>query len=97
MGKPCPFLSSDGKCLIYERRPLDCRLWPIMVYIDLESREKVVYLDMECPAVREGRVPKELVQRIVNELKKLHLDEKWLEKYTLAPWPNNLVEIMRFK
>lgn len=96
-GKPCPFLSPEGMCTIYENRPLDCRLWPVMVYIDFKSREKVVYLDMDCPAVREGKIPRELVEKIVNELKKLKLDERWLEKYTLAPWPNNLVEVTRYK
>ena len=27
--KPCPFLSSDNLCLIYEVRPDGCRLYPI--------------------------------------------------------------------
>jgi Fe-S-cluster containining protein len=96
-GKPCPFLSESGKCTIYSRRPLDCRLWPVLVYIDFKTREKIVYLDLDCPAVREGRIPAGLIEKIVEAVKNLELDEKWLEKYTLAPWPNNLVEIARFK
>ncbi|MEM1641806.1 MAG: YkgJ family cysteine cluster protein [Desulfurococcaceae archaeon] len=95
--KPCPFLDSRSLCTIYNKRPLDCRLWPIIVYIDFKTREKVVYLDMDCPAAKEGRIPREIIEKIVEEIKKLELNESWLEKYTLAPWPNNLVEITRYK
>ncbi|MEM1695016.1 MAG: hypothetical protein QXO48_01915 [Desulfurococcaceae archaeon] len=77
--------------------PLDCRLWPIIVYIDFKTREKVVYLDMDCPAAKEGRIPREIIEKIVEEIKKVELNESWLEKYTLAPWPNNLMEITRYK
>lgn len=96
-GKPCPYLDEKGYCTIYKERPLDCRLWPVIVYIDFKTQERVVYLDLECPAVREGRIPASLINRIVEELKKAELDDAWLEKYTLAPWPNNLIEVTRFK
>lgn len=96
-GKPCPYLSREGYCTVYEKRPLDCRLWPVIVYIDFNTRERVVYLDLECPAVREGKLPKELIEKIIEAIKSVHLSDEWLEKYTLAPWPNNFVEILRFK
>jgi Fe-S-cluster containining protein len=96
-GNPCPFLDPQGRCTIYEKRPFDCRVWPIMMYIDLETRERVIYLDLDCPAVREGRIPLNLVKRIVETLKTAEISDEWLERYTLAPWPNNLVEIERFK
>ncbi|MGC8983240.1 MAG: YkgJ family cysteine cluster protein [Desulfurococcaceae archaeon] len=96
-GAPCPYLDPSGRCLVYKERPLDCRAWPVLVYIDFETRERVVYLDLDCPAAREGRIPKELIDKIVNVMKELDLDDEWLERYTLAPWPNNLVEITRFK
>ena len=96
-GKPCPFLDESGKCTIYSKRPLDCRLWPVLVYIDFKTRERVVYLDLDCPAVREGRLPIEVVKKIMETIKNLELSDEWLEKYTLAPWPNNLIEITRFK
>jgi hypothetical protein len=47
--------------------------------------------------VRSGKIPVSVVKRIVEALKNLELSDEWLEKYTLAPWPNNLVEIGRFK
>ena len=96
-GKPCPFLNKNGKCTVYSKRPLDCRLWPVLVYIDFKTRERVVYLDLECPAVREGRIPVDLVKKILRAVEDLELSDEWLEKYTLAPWPNNLVEIARFR
>jgi len=68
-----------------------------MVYYDFRTGERVVHLDLDCPAVAEGRIPRELVDRIVEEIRKLEIDEEWLKRYTLAPWPNHLVELCRFK
>ncbi|MEM1701266.1 MAG: YkgJ family cysteine cluster protein [Desulfurococcaceae archaeon] len=96
-GKPCPYLSENGFCKIYEKRPFDCRLWPVVVYIDLKTMEKVIYLDKECPAVIENRIPPSLINRIIEEVRKIDFDEKWLIKYTLAPWPNNFIEIARIR
>jgi len=96
-GKPCPYLSKEGYCTVYERRPLDCRLWPVLVYVDFSTRERVIYLDLECPAVKEGKVSASLIKQIVKALMEIDFDEEWLEKYTLAPWPNNLIEIARYK
>lgn len=96
-GEPCPFLASNGNCSIYEKRPFDCRLWPVVIYIDPETREKIVYLDLDCPALRDLRIPPFVINRILKGLVDLEFDETWLEKYTLAPWPNNFIEIFRFK
>lgn len=96
-GKPCPYLDEAGRCGIYRNRPLDCRLWPVMLYYDFKTGERVVYLDLDCPAASEGRIPRELIDTIVGELKKLVIDEDWLKRYTLAPWPNNLVELCRLR
>ncbi|MEM1662064.1 MAG: YkgJ family cysteine cluster protein [Desulfurococcaceae archaeon] len=96
-GKPCPFLNDNGFCNIYFKRPFDCRLWPVMVYLDYTTGERIVYLDLDCPAVREGRINGELVGRIVDIVKNIDFNDDWLAKYTDAPWPNNLIEIARFK
>ncbi|MCX8185073.1 MAG: YkgJ family cysteine cluster protein [Sulfolobales archaeon] len=95
-GIPCQYLDGEGLCAIYSRRPLDCRLWPVMVYYDFNTGEKIVYLDLDCPAVSSGRISRELIDDIVSRLKEIEFDEEWLKKYTLAPWPNHLVEIARF-
>lgn len=96
-GKPCPYLDERGFCRIYSVRPFDCRVWPILLYYDFEKDEKVIYLDLDCPAAAENKIPKEILDRIVSILKSIKIDKEWLKKYTLAPWPNNLREIERFK
>lgn len=96
-GKPCAFLDERGFCRIYDKRPFDCRLWPILVYIDFKTNERVVYLDLDCPAARERRIDHGVINRIVNVVKEIDFDDDWLKRYTSAPWPNNLIEIARFK
>jgi Fe-S-cluster containining protein len=96
-GKPCPFLDEKGLCSIYPERSFDCRLWPILLYYDFNTDEKVAYLDLECPAVEKGLIDKEFVEKVIEVLKSIKIDENWLKKYTLAPWPNRLKEVYRFK
>lgn len=76
---------------------MDCRVWPVIMYYDFKTNERVIYLDLDCEAVRENRVPVSLINKIVEVLKNTPLDDEWLKKYTLAPWPNNLIEIARVK
>ncbi|MEM2658891.1 MAG: YkgJ family cysteine cluster protein [Zestosphaera sp.] len=96
-GLSCPYLDDTGMCSIYVRRPLDCRLWPVILYYDFKTGEKVIYLDLDCPAVASGKLPSDLIKNVIEELKKLSLDIEWLKKYTLAPWPNHLIEVARIK
>lgn len=96
-GKVCPFLSNEGGCTIYERRPFDCRLWPVMVYYDFKTDEYIIILDLECPAAREGRIPPETLRKMVEVAKEARLKKKWVMKYTLSPWPKNYVVLERFK
>ena len=42
--KKCMFLGEDLKCSIYDKRPLMCRLYPI-----LWRKPDLVYIDMLCP------------------------------------------------
>ncbi len=92
-GKPCPYLSEDNLCKIYPVRPFDCKIWPVIMYYDSKTGDRVIYLDLQCPAVTENRLPKEVVNKIVEVLRKTNVDEEWLKRYTLAPWPNTLREI----
>lgn len=94
-GFPCPYLDESGLCTIYPKRPLDCRLWPVMVYYDFSTGERIVYLDLDCPAASAGRIPQEVISGIVSRLRDEDFDEEWLKRYTLAPWPNHLTEIAR--
>lgn len=95
--KPCPYLDEKGFCKIYSVRPFDCRVWPILLYYDFKKDEKVIYLDLDCPAAAKNMIPKELLDNIISVIKSIEIDKEWLKKYTLAPWPNNLKEIERFK
>lgn len=96
-GRPCPFLDAVGRCSIYPYRAFDCRLWPIILYYDFNTGEKVVYLDLECPAAATGKIDEAFIENVVGYLKRCRIDIEWLKKYTLAPWPNNLKEIARFR
>jgi len=96
-GKPCPALTADGRCSIYKIRPVDCRMWPVMVYIDEKTGEKVAYLDLECLAAAEGRIGEDFINRVLEGYKKLRIDTEWLKRYTAAPWPNRLKEVSRWR
>ena len=47
-GGKCVFIDENGRCRIYERRPLGCRLYPL-VFDELEGPT----IDWECPLARE--------------------------------------------
>lgn len=64
----CYFLH-DGRCVIYEARPLGCRAYPVVFNVTTRNCE----LDDECPAVDTidyGEILSkcEIVMRIVGEL-----------------------------
>jgi Fe-S-cluster containining protein len=45
----CSFLGADGNCTVYEKRPLECRIFPF----DFEERDGVIHWmvwDSVCPA-----------------------------------------------
>jgi len=47
--RPCPFLTSDRLCGIYDIRPTDCKSWPLTL-ADHNSTKLLV--DTACPASR---------------------------------------------
>ena len=96
-GGVCPYLRDDGLCSIYPKRPFDCRFWPLMIHYDSLNDEFVILLDMECPAAREGRIPRELLDKMVKTVLDAGIDEKWVKKFTQTPWHKNLKEIARVK
>lgn len=96
-GGVCPYLRQDGFCDIYPKRPFDCRFWPLMIHYDSVRDEFVLLLDMECPAAREGRIPEELLNRMIKTVLDAGLDEDWVKRFTSTPWHGNLRELMRVK
>ncbi len=61
-GYHCPaFDARTNGCRIYERRPLDCRLYPLALMWNQEHDEVLLGWDAKCPFMRE-RVPGEIAE-----------------------------------
>jgi len=63
VGGRCFFLSSEGRCTIYDIRPFGCRLYPLIMSLP----SMVPILDEECPHREEFRIEPEDIM----ELRKL--------------------------
>jgi len=96
-GGICPYLRQDGLCSVYPKRPFDCRFWPLMIHYDKASDEFVILLDLECPAAREGKIPEELLNKMIKTVLDAGIDEEWVKKFTTTPWHGNLRELLRVK
>jgi hypothetical protein len=67
-GCRCPFFQTEaGKCSIYDRRPLDCRLYPLVLMYDELGKEVWLAADEACPFVFE-RVGAPEFQQAVGEV-----------------------------
>lgn len=50
----CPaFESTTGRCLIYDQRPLDCRLYPLVLMWNASHDQVVLGWDSTCPYTKE--------------------------------------------
>jgi Fe-S-cluster containining protein len=47
----CPYLTRQNKCLIYKRRPLICRAYPLTIHIDGKAD-----LDKKCQACHQAKL-----------------------------------------
>lgn len=60
----CPFLNSaDNKCLIYDQRPFECRLYPFL--INLRKGKVLLTVDLNCFYVAERMNSPEMREYIV--------------------------------
>ena len=50
---PCKFISENSLCLVYDRRPTDCRLFPFDI-IEEKGLFFWVYWNTECPITKAG-------------------------------------------
>lgn len=95
--KPCMFLQDDGKCGIYEKRPLSCRmfgLWPQEMYDERVENFSKIYseygleisdlpLHKQCKSVKRKSEDVELNREIVEGLyEKLHHLDKSIGDFT---------------
>ena len=46
----CPFLSSDGKCMIHEDKPLSCKIFPLVIGLD----DNTLRVSMACKVISEN-------------------------------------------
>jgi|GEM_PF-199086 len=50
----CPFFDiSQNKCTYYRMRPLDCRLYPFILFYDQSYTKIMLGIDSQCPYIRE--------------------------------------------
>jgi len=80
--KPCQFVDKDGKCTVYENRPLSCRcygLWPEEEYKRRVDKFEEAYRDYgltredlplakQCRMIRRADGSKELTMKEIDEL-----------------------------
>jgi len=64
--KACALLGKDGKCTVYEVRPLQCRTFPFWTS-NFESRESYEWLKDFCPGVKKGDGEEFSLRKIVVE------------------------------
>jgi Fe-S-cluster containining protein len=75
----CRFLAGM-KCLVYEKRPVDCRTYPVSPVRDPVTGKVGLYVDMRCPAIRKGLVTPAYVSWAGSEWAGVK-DEGWLSYY----------------
>ena len=75
----CGFFDSP-LCAVYEKRPVDCRTYPVSVKLD----NGVLYfvIDMKCPAVRKGIVTYQFISRAKTAWIKNLPGIEWLKEYS---------------
>jgi uncharacterized protein len=83
-GYLCPaFDSQSGRCGIYERRPLDCRLYPLALMWDKSGQEVLLGWDTKCPFMREE--PSHSIRTYAEQVEKLLQSDSIVEQ--LASYP----------
>jgi Fe-S-cluster containining protein len=65
-------------CMIYSKRPIDCRSYPIT--IDLRGSKPVFVIDLKCPAVRKGIIDRRFINRTIRLWEKNWPSKSWLKK-----------------
>lgn len=82
----CQFFSpATNTCTIYNQRPLDCRLYPLMITYDKDYENIILCLDTKCPYIKDSRQPP-VISHKLNEY--TEYVEGFLKKQNL---PHNFV------
>jgi Fe-S-cluster containining protein len=56
-GAPCPFLTEERLCGVYDIRPIDCRSWPLTLNATASPQEQLLE-DLDCPPVQQRALSK---------------------------------------
>lgn len=56
-GEPCPFLTEERLCGVYDIRPIDCRSWPLTLNATANPQEQLLE-DLDCPPVQQRALSK---------------------------------------
>jgi len=77
----CPFFNErNNACTIYSNRPLDCRLYPLMVTYDKKRKNIILSIDTKCP--------------FVTDIKNKELIKKWADYTTRYLEKNHIAHII---
>jgi len=86
----CPFLD-DGRCSIYDNRPLSCRMYPLSFYIENGILQLVLHLDclysrhrMNCRIFKENSLA--ILQRVEKNLLK-EIAETYRQVFAISKFP----------
>ena len=71
----CIFLTEEGKCSVYDARPIQCRIYPFWPRIILD-KELFNYEYLQCPGLGEGDfVPRDRILKMLTEGEKVFGDQ----------------------
>ena len=69
------FFYQNGKCQIYDKRPLDCRLYPFDI-IEKENKYYLILYKLKCNSQNDYINDLEDIDKIVNQIK------PWIKEFT---------------
>ena len=73
----CPHFK-EPYCLIYKKRPLDCKTYPVT--IELKNKKIFFVIDLKCPAVKKGLIDKRFLNYAMKLWKNNWPDKAWIIK-----------------
>jgi len=88
----CVHLGEDGRCAVYDDRPLDCRLFPLGFRLDDETRQVEVTL-AACPLAET--IPDRAAADLIRRARRLlgEFDEPTLRAYDGLPFTTDVTTI----
>jgi Fe-S-cluster containining protein len=73
--KQCKYFKKPY-CTIYNKRPLDCKVYPVT--LDLRNNKVVFVIDLKCPAVKKGLIDTKFLNYAKRLFKNNWPDKSWI-------------------